>query len=104
MSKKTKVYGYVIDECLNRGSVLLTHPRLEAMDVFVIVYQDGSIDTFKYYSQGELEEAEYDETKFAIMINGYPWMAMKERRGKSYKKFKKAVRTATKIAKETLEF
>ena len=50
------------------------------------------------------EEAEYDETKFAIMINGYPWMAMKERRGKSYKKFKRAVRTATKIAKETLDF
>ena len=104
MSKKTKVYGYTIEECLNRGSVLLTHPGLEAMDVFVIVYQDGSIDTFKYYSQGELVEAEYDETKFAIILNGYPWMAMQERGGKSYKKFKKAVRTATKRAKETLDF
>ena len=99
MMKKIKVGDYTIEESINFGTAILNHPDFVDLGVFVVVYEDGSIEAFRYYSRQELIDASFDEYAFAVMINGYPWMAMKERRGKSYKKFKRAVRIAAKVAK-----
>ena len=96
MSKKIKVTGGRLEEYLSivdMVEVLLT----ESLDVLVIVDENDTIDMVK-------SNEDADVTKFAVVYNGYPHMAVFDCDKISMKKFEKYIHTDIKAVKEALGF
>ena len=89
--------NYEFEMSLTFGEVFVSHPELEMRGLYLVVDNKGKLFVFKHHSILEYEEADYDDWRFCIGKMS-PFEMMVERKGKAYKKFKRAIRYATKLA------
>lgn len=90
--------NYTIEMSLTFGEVFVSHPELESIGIYLVVDNEGKIFAFKHHSVREYEDADHDDWRFCLGKIS-PSDMMVEKNGKSYKKFKRAIRYATKLAR-----
>ena len=90
--------NYEFEMSLTFGEVFVSHPELEMRGLYLVVDDKGKVFVFKHHSVREYEDADHDDWRFCLGKMS-PSEMMVERKGKSYKKFKRAVRYATRLAR-----
>ena len=98
--KNTITYkgNYTFEMGLSFGEVFVTHPELEMRGLYLVVDDKGKVFVFKHHSVREYNDADHDDWRFCLGKMS-PSEIIVERKGKAYKKFKRAIRLATKLAR-----